>query len=95
MLRIVLLLRSLLPHAPRDLEAVLAKATAHWAQDRYATPGAFADDLVRFLDDVPVAARRARMAERSWRWAKRNRAASIAIVALTLLALGGRGFRCC
>jgi serine/threonine protein kinase len=41
---------------PPDLAAVIHQATAKDPDDRYATAGAFADDLQRFLDGKPVTA---------------------------------------
>src|SRR5262249_11997179 len=39
---------------------------------RYATSEALADDLRRFLDGKPIAARPAGIGERAWKWAKRR-----------------------
>lgn len=41
---------------PRELKAIIAKATARKIDDRYASVDAFADDLRRFLRDEPVLA---------------------------------------
>ncbi|HEU4417597.1 MAG TPA: hypothetical protein VFT55_01585, partial [Planctomycetota bacterium] len=70
----------------RDLEAVLATAMAKDADRRYATAKALADDLQRWLDRVPVVARRVTMLGRLRRWGQR-RPALAAALAGTFLAL--------
>src|SRR5262249_54569454 len=82
------------PEVPRDLETIIVKATARDPVGRYATAGALAEDLRRFVEDRPIRARRISPMERSWRWCRRNRwlAASIglapgALVAVAVLSL--------
>jgi serine/threonine protein kinase/WD40 repeat protein len=65
-------LRALNPSVPRDLATVVHKAIEKEAAHRYPSAAALAEDLRRFLADRPVAARRARPAERLARWARRN-----------------------
>lgn len=48
--------RKVRPDLPDALEAVVLKAMARRPEDRYATAGAMADDLERFLADAPVGA---------------------------------------
>jgi serine/threonine protein kinase/WD40 repeat protein len=60
------------PAIPRDLETIVMKAIAHEPQARYASAGAMADDLRRFLADRPIHARRTSALERIWRWSRRN-----------------------
>ncbi len=80
--------RSFDPAIPRDLETIVLKAIAREPNDRYATAGAFADDLKAFLDDRPIRARRATPPERLWRWSRRNRAlASLTAIAAGVLVL--------
>jgi WD40 repeat protein/serine/threonine protein kinase len=71
---------------PLDLETIVLKAMDKEASRRYGTAGEVAEDLRRFLADRPVKARRASVAERAWRWCRRNpakaAAASLAVVAL-------------
>ncbi len=80
--------RSLNPFIPRDLETVLLKAIARDPAHRYQTAAALADDLRRFLDDKPVAARRVGPLERLWRWCRRNPVvAGLSATAAALLVL--------
>ena len=76
------------PAIPRDLETIVLKATAREPGDRYPTARALADDLGRFLDDRPVRARRATLAEQFGRWCRRNKA----LAALAATALGSLVF---
>jgi len=83
--------RSLNPQAPRDIETIVLKATARDPGHRYASAEALAKDLQRFLDDQPIAARRASAFERLSRWCRRNKAvASLAgTTALLILLVAG------
>jgi tetratricopeptide (TPR) repeat protein len=73
------------PGVPRDLEAVCLKCLEKEPSRRYATAADLAEDLRRFLDGRPTAARRASAAERCLRWCRRNRGAVAAMAALLLL----------
>ena len=83
---------------PRDLETICVKAMAKRPHDRYPDCQSLADDLRRWLDDEPIAARRLSRTERAVRWVRKNPAAAGAggltgalaltvIAALTLWAL--------
>jgi eukaryotic-like serine/threonine-protein kinase len=65
-------LSKLAPNVPRDLNTIVAKAIARDPGNRYATAGALADDLQRFVEDRPIRARRVSPAERLARWCRRN-----------------------
>lgn len=87
-------LRSIDPAIPRDLETIVAKATAREPTGRYADAGEMADDLGRFLEGMPIRARRVSAAERAWRWCRRNRSTAAALllalaslVSLTIVSL--------
>jgi len=67
---------------PRDLETICLKAMAKEPSRRYATGQAFADDLMRFLDQIPILARPVGRGERLWRWSLRN--LRVAILSATL-----------
>jgi len=74
------------PHVPRDLETIIVKAIDREPSRRYQTAAVFGADLQRFLEDRPILARRAGVAERAWRWGKRNPALAAA-AALTFFSL--------
>jgi WD40 repeat protein/serine/threonine protein kinase len=57
---------------PQDLQTIVHKAIDKVPARRYATAGALAEDLQRFIDDEPIRARQVGAAERYWRWARRN-----------------------
>jgi serine/threonine protein kinase len=59
---------------PRPLAAIIARATANSASDRYTGARELAADLIRFSDGEPVDAYRENAAERLIRWGMRNRA---------------------
>jgi serine/threonine protein kinase len=80
-------LRAIAPNVPRDLETIIHKAIAHEPPRRYATAGAMADDLLRFLEDRPIQARRAGPAERTLRWCRRNPWVTAFLVASILGAI--------
>jgi serine/threonine-protein kinase len=78
------------PQVPRDLETICLKCLHKDPRRRYATAGAVADDLYRFLQDQPIAARPVGRLERALRWIRRNLTATALIVtAALLLGLAG------
>jgi hypothetical protein len=70
--------RKLRSTLPRDLEAICLKAMAYDQDDRYPTCLELADDLRRWLDDVPVEAGRRGLFERWEKWIARNPVTGIA-----------------
>ncbi len=84
--------RKLNPAVPRDLETIVLKALAREPAQRYQTAGELAEDLKRFVDDRPIRARRLSLAERLWRWCRRNpllAGMTGIILVLTLAGIGG------
>src|SRR5205823_1492511 len=65
---------------PRDLETVCLKCLQKSPRRRYPSARALADDLQRYLDGLPVLARRIGMWERFLHWAKRRPATAGLIV---------------
>lgn len=85
------------PAVPRDLETIVLKACAPTPAQRYANAQALADDLQRFLDDLPIRARPTPPHARAVRWCRRNPAlagaSGVALGALVLAAgLGWWGY---
>ena len=81
--------RQLDPSIDPALEAICKKAMAHRPEDRYASSRALADDLDRWMADLPVTAWREPLARRARRWTRRNRtAATSAAVALVAGVVG-------
>ncbi|MEM9658924.1 MAG: serine/threonine-protein kinase, partial [Planctomycetota bacterium] len=78
---------------PADLETIVLKCLAKSPEDRYQTAGDLADDLTRFRERRPIAARKSSAWKKGWRWAQRHRklaaACSVAVAALTTLAVAG------
>ena len=72
------------------LEAICLKAMALRPEDRYATPGALAEDLDRWLADEPVGAWREPWSVRTRRWTRRHgHQVAISLLLLLLLAVVG------
>jgi WD40 repeat protein/serine/threonine protein kinase/tetratricopeptide (TPR) repeat protein len=82
-------LKKLAPAVPRDLETIIAKASAREPSDRYSSAAALAEDLKRFVEDRPIAARWVSPAERLRRWCRRNPwlAAATGVAAAALLGV--------
>ena len=77
---------------PGDLETIVLKAMAKNPADRFEDARAMASELRRFLDGRPIQSRRPSMAERLWRWSRRNPAVALLILLAatltTVLAIG-------
>jgi serine/threonine protein kinase/WD40 repeat protein len=79
---------------PRDLVTIVHKAIDRDPAHRYQTAGQLADDLLRYIHDEPIHARRISLAERFLRWSRRNKALSslMAAIALLLVTFSGVSF---
>ncbi|MBI1753817.1 MAG: serine/threonine protein kinase [Acidobacteria bacterium] len=78
------------PLLPRDLEAITAKCLQAAPPERYGSAKAVAEDLQRFLDGVPVLARRSSLVYRLAKWVRRNRGLT-AMSAAALFLVAGLG----
>jgi serine/threonine protein kinase/WD40 repeat protein len=81
----------LLPQVPRDLEVICLKCLEKEPSRRYGSAEASADDLRRFLDHLPIQARRVATMERAWQWAKRRPTVAALLLAVVVALLGGTG----
>ena len=79
--------RSIDPSIPRDLETICLKCLEKEPARRYDSAEALAEDLERWLEGRPIAARRASVVERSYKWARRRPTAAALLLAC-LLAIG-------
>ena len=76
--------RTIRPATSRDLETICLKCLEKLPTNRYASAREVADDLERFLSGEPIAARPVSVAERTWRWCRRN-----PLIATLLSVIGG------
>lgn len=85
--------RSLVPTAPRPLEAVCRKCMEKVPSRRYPSAAALADEVRRFLADEPVTAFRDPLRTRVARWGRRRKPLVAAgLAAALVLAVGGTAF---
>src|SRR6266498_2579738 len=82
-------LRTLVPGLDRDLETICSKCLEREPGARYRSAGALAEDLERWLERRPIAARPLSPPARLWRWTRRNPV--VAGVAALVMALGLAG----
>lgn len=75
-----------------DLDAIVAKALRKLPQERYATAAAVSDDLKRYLDDEPVAARANLFSYRLHKFVARYRGAVIGTSAALLALIAAAAF---
>lgn len=80
------------PRIPGDLQTICLKAIEKEPAKRYASAGALAEDLGRFLRHEPIAARPVGAAGKFWRWCRRKPAlasvGAVALVSLLAVAIG-------
>ena len=74
------------PDTSDDLDAIMLKALRKEPELRYESAGAFADDIRRYLEGMPVTARRGTTLYRAGRYVRRNRWALAASIAGALVA---------
>lgn len=77
---------TIVPQIPRDLETICLKCLQKEPAKRYSTADALGDDLQRFLNGEPIAARPISTTERLYRWCRRNQVVA-SLMALVFIAL--------
>jgi serine/threonine protein kinase len=82
-------LRAIDPRIPIDLETIVLKCLSKLPSERYATADDVAQDLQRFLDDLPIKAQRPTIWKRARKWTQRHSGFVAAAAAMILLALIG------
>ena len=82
-------LRRLNPSVPIDLATIVAKSISKEASSRYETALQLADDLNRFLDGRPIAARPVGPLARTWHWCRRKPLLASLAASLVLAVAGG------
>ena len=80
-------LRQVRPDLPIDLVAIVDKAIARRPHDRYPTAGQLAEDLHRYLEGMPVRARRYTLGQRLARKARRHPLTTLFVAATFVSAL--------
>ncbi|MEK6677301.1 MAG: serine/threonine-protein kinase [Planctomycetota bacterium] len=78
--------RKIAPSVPAELETICQKAMEKSPDARYATARAFAEDLRRYIEDLPIVAKRPGPIRRMVKFVKRRKAPVIAVTAIVLLA---------
>jgi serine/threonine protein kinase len=81
--------RSIDKTIPPELETILGKATAKEPSERYASAGALAEDLRRFLRDEPILARPPSLRDKAVKWTRRHRAVAVSAVVVLFLSATG------
>ncbi len=82
-----MLLRMHLPNIPVDLETICLKSIARDRDKRYRHASDLRDDLLRFLDNRPIKARRANLGERLNKYWHRNKLAVMSSTAISILMI--------
>ncbi len=81
--------RRLNASVPLDLETICLKCLEKEQGKRYGSASDLAEDLRRYLDGVPIAARPVGRVERAWRWCNRNRAVAALMASVFLITVLG------
>lgn len=82
-------LRQLDRSIPVELETIVLKALSKLPSERYATAGEMAADLRRFLNEIPIHARRPQLIDRVRKWMRRHPTIVGAAVFLLIFSLIG------
>lgn len=78
--------RKVLASVPAELETICLKTLEKSPEKRYATARELAEDLRRFLQNLPIVAKRPNHLQRAIKFTRRRRAITVALVSALLLA---------
>jgi serine/threonine protein kinase len=81
-------LRSIVSKVDRDLDTICARCLEREPTGRYQSAGKLAEDLERWLEGRPIAARPVSSVTRTWRWAKRNPKLAMSVAGCVLSGIG-------
>lgn len=81
--------RKIAPSVPSELDTICMKALEKLPDARYATARALSEDLRRYIQDLPITAKRPGVAKRVIKFVRRHKAPVIAATALILLGVSG------
>lgn len=77
--------RKFMPSVPQELENICLKAMEKAPAARYQSAGELAEDLRRFLNDLPIVARRQGPLRRGYKFLRRHRSSAIATTVIVVL----------
>lgn len=78
-----------LPGLPLDLQTIILKGLSRDPEQRYSTISLMGLDLRRFVEGLPIRARRQSPIQAAYRWARRNPVVSSLIAAILVTLLSG------
>lgn len=81
--------RKISPHVPAELDTICMKTLERSPDARYPTAKEFADDLRRFINDLPIAAKRPGPLKRTFKFVRRHKAPVMTVAAIVLALAGG------
>lgn len=79
--------RKINPHVPPELDTICMKCMERSADARYDTARAMAEDLRRYISDLPIVAKRPNALQRTVKFVRRHKAPAITVSVTVLLAL--------
>ncbi len=74
-------------HVPAELDTICMKCLEKAADARYETGKALADDLRRYISDLPIVAKRPNIAQRTLKFVRRHKAPVLTVGTVLLLVL--------
>lgn len=80
-------LRTLDPDIPLDLETIISKSIEKDPGRRYGDARELEQDLLCFVENRPIRARRISLGEKTWRWCQRNPVVASLVTALFLIMI--------